>query len=704
MSSVGASRAGYLGKLVWPEWAPYPGRLDALWRYLLVSTLVLVISLTLQIPMLGISLVVVFFTAAENATLTRSAAWLSAIGHATAIASALLLFVFTLDNPMLRTVGAALILFLSIYFMRVSRLGAIGAFNALVVCMALTMLDTLNDPEAITRALLWMWVATLYPTLLTALVNGLLLPLHPRRNLQGELLRQLGDVAEQLEARRTHAAPPVLGLASIGAGALALHRHLAFSTRTGKAFRRDRGSQLMLIHTVDRLRTAAVHLSRLPASELSPEQRAWSGRLQEACRSLGRSLASGEPFRVDIPLMAEGLGNGEIDTALQEMGHALNAWAEAETLPPFAGTAAQRPLVAPDWASNPAYFKLALKTVLATMTCYVFQNAVQWPGISTSTITCLIMALPSLGASSHKGLLRITGCLLGSLVTLFMAVFLVPHLENLTGLLAVTLPIIALGGWIAGGPARTRYVGAQFILAFSLAMFGHFGPGADLNQIRNRMMGILLGVLVSLLFHTLLWPEREGAELWILLAKLVRSIAGLSRAGQGFDAEPLKLKAIAEARRRGWSLLAANREMESRVALEPGWQYPHAAVTQDLQTWFAQAQEALYSVNWLQTLLHHAGPNLPETLVDACERFRTESAERLDQLADHLERPADGREPISLAASLEAVERHGAQARAEATATRRIDELVAAVHAIHERIHQLSSHFSDHAPQPAGTR
>lgn len=691
-----------LGALVRNELAPFPGRMNAVWRYLLVSALVIVISMTLQVPALGLSLMIVFFTARDNAPLTLTTCVFSVIGTTFAIGVALVLLKSTMGYPMLCLLGAAAILFCGIYFMRISKFGQLGYLAAIVVCYSLTMLDVVNDPEFMTRFLLWIWVATVYPILITALVNLILLPAHPEQQLKEELLRQLDDVERQLEARHTGSVPPPLGLDSIEQGALALYRHLSMATLADPAYRRDRGFHLMVITTVDRLRAAAVRLSRLPGTDA--ERPEWLSGLRSACGDLRQTLAGDRPFRVDPALVADRMAEGPVDAVLQEMGHALNALAEAESMPHAAGAAAREGLIASDWLSNPVYGQFALKTVLAGMICYLFQAAVQWPGIHTAPMTCFIVALPSLGASSRRGMLRVIGCALGSMVTLLITVFLIPHLDTLTGLLLLTMPVIAAGAWIAAGSERFSYIGLQFVFAFSLALFGRFAPSTNLPEIRDRMVGIVIGVTVSMLIYSLLWPEREGSELWAMLARLVRSIAGLARAGGGGGTEADRMRDLAAAREEGWSRLAANRDLESRVALEPGWQYAHDAVTVDLQTWFAQAQETLFSVHWLQTLLHDAGPELGAPFLNTCEQFREDSARRLDKLAERLDTRSLDRAPVSLSASLAAFDRQGLPELDSAASPGRIQEIVSAVHAINERIAQLNAHFASGAQPTAEPR
>jgi hypothetical protein len=110
----------------------------------------------------------------------------------------------------------------------------------------------------------------------------------------------------------------------------------------------------------------------------------------------------------------------------------------------------------PDAWSNPAYLHFALKTLLATLLCYVFYTAADWQGIHTIMLSCVIVAQPGLGATMQKTWLRIGGALLATLIALLLIVFVQPWTDSLSGLLAMTLPVFALAAWIAAGSHRLR--------------------------------------------------------------------------------------------------------------------------------------------------------------------------------------------------------------------------------------------------------
>src|SRR6478672_3088269 len=96
-----------------------------------------------------------------------------------------------------------------------------------------------------------------------------------------------------------------------------------------------------------------------------------------------------------------------------------------------------RGLFVPDAFTNPAHVHFALKVTFAAMFCYVVYMAIDWSGIHTALITCTFIALESTGATLHKGVLRIGGCVIGGALALFTIVFLMPHMVTIASLIVV---------------------------------------------------------------------------------------------------------------------------------------------------------------------------------------------------------------------------------------------------------------------------
>lgn len=318
------------------------------------------------------------------------------------------------------------------------------------------------------------------------------------------------------------------------------------------------------------------------------------------------------------------------------MRDALRALTAAEHATPSGAPTPKDPLLVRDAFSNPNYLRFAFKTWLATLICYVFYNGVDWPGIHTVMLTCVIVALPSLGASTQKGLLRIGGCLVGSALALLCIVFVVPHIDTLVGLLAMSLPVIALGAWVAAGSERISYAGMQIMFCFALALLEQFGPSIDLTEVRDRLVGILIGVLVSTLVHGVLWPESEGNSLRRRLADALHEIAALLRSPvlePGDTSERLQGQSL-----RSWRQLAECEAMLARVALEPGWhQGEHEEQTLFTQTLLAKAREVLLLTDQLQRNRAVLQAQLPASTQRWLDEQQQGMSDWLEQYALHLQ-------------------------------------------------------------------
>lgn len=147
-------------------------------------------------------------------------------------------------------------------------------------------------------------------------------------------------------------------------------------------------------------------------------------------------------------------------------------------------------------------------------------------------LSCVIVAQPGLGPTLQKTGLRIAGALLATGLALGLMVFVQPQISGITGFLLMTVPVMWLSAWLAGGSERIAYAGIQTGFTFALGCMDWFGPLYDLTELRDRMIGILLGVLVSSLVHLYLWPESEALKLRDQMAEFYRRLADWLAAGQ----------------------------------------------------------------------------------------------------------------------------------------------------------------------------
>jgi len=621
------------------ELRAYPGRANVALRCVLASALVIIISMALQVPLLALSLLVVFYMTQSNVVLTRLVGALFLVGATLGVGLAILVLKCSYEEPLLRILIAGAVFFVSVYLMRVLKVGVAFFLVAIVVIYAQTFVDRTDQPELLVRALLWVWVATCYPIALTLIINTLLLPAEPLEQLKAVLQSQLRIVDERLKGLlglSTDVAPP--GPEDVQREALTVQKLLRFVAMRDPAWRSHEAEQLAYVAAVSRLYSASGQPAALEPTPVSTEGVA---ALRQGCEVLRNSIQTQVP--VSAPQSLREVREETLSAPLAEMRRALLALSDRAVLPESAAEREQ--LLVPDAFHNPVYAQFALKTLLATLVCYLFYAAVDWPGIHTIMLTCLIVAQPSLGATQQKAVLRIGGAVIGSLLALIMMIWVVPQLDSIVGLLLMTLPVLALGAWTTAGSERISYAGIQLVFTFSMALLDRFGPTTDLTEIRDRAIGILLGVAVSTVIHGALWPEGEGEALRQRLARLLRRVAEQLRSSlaAAISSGQIAPNATRRSDMALWTELGDCEAMAARVALEPGWQWgegQHELFHLHMQTVLAQLREVLSATDAVAMQLRL--PVLAEQRLHELARAVRWASSALERAAAELaDRPSD---------------------------------------------------------------
>ena len=580
------------------ELAPAPGRGSYTLRLTLSCALTIVLFMTLQIPFLAVALIVVFYVSQPNVVMMSLVGAVFFITISITIALVLLIFKWTYDYPLLRLVASTLLFAAAVYLMRVlGKLGLAFFVVALALIYAQTFPSMTGQSEILVRLLLWLWAAINAAVVLTLLVNACFRSAFPARQFQtgtGALFHLAAAALRGGDA---------VSMQEIAARLPALQLQFKLGCLSNPAMRRD--AARAEARMVAAIRCAWLSTLLRPGS-VSPE----AARLADALDVLARG---GDPLPLSSPDEPSDV-NAAACREIAGVLAALDAGAPLR-LPPECRE--KEPLLLPDAWTNPAYARFTLKTVLATLVCYLFYTAADWQGIHTIMLSCVIVAQPGLGATMQKTVLRVAGALLATLLALVCIVFIQPRVESIVGLLAMALPVMALGAWLAAGSERIAYAGIQIAFTFSLAFLSWFGPLSNLTELRDRVIGILLGVLVSSLFHLYLWPDSEAPQLRARMADLYRRAAGYLRAAPGQSEIPF--------------LLALNetRALGGRVAAEPlfAWAHPHA----DARRWPVNRARALAQIALRQ------GDRLRLLNSDAA-RLRAD-ADALDAYADHIDYP-----------------------------------------------------------------
>lgn len=562
---------------LWPfltrELRDAPGRANYTLRLTLSCAVLIVLFMTLHIPFLAVALIVVFYVSQPNVLMIKLVSVVFVVTVSVALGGVLLIIKWTYDYPLNRLVASVILFFCAIYLMRVlGKLGLAFFVVALAVIYAQTFPSMTSQSEILVRLLLWLWVAINTAILVTLLVNACFQQAFPGYQFKARLVVMLRQTARRLSQPDDGTPPPtVTEIAGQFNQLRSLYQQAARATPEIAASPQAWQS----------LMAAALSCSHLTALLLPGDDHPDARR---RIASQLNALADNLPAAAEVqPLIVP--RDGANSAILQEIAEVLARLARGETIPLPQGEVEKAPLLLPDAWSNPAYLHFALKTLLATLLCYVFYTAADWQGIHTIMLSCVIVAQPGLGATMQKTWLRIGGALLATLIALLLIVFVQPWTDSLSGLLAMTLPVFALAAWIAAGSERIAYAGIQIGFTFALAFLSWFGPLSNLTELRDRVIGILLGVLVSSIVHLYLWPDSEAPQLKARLAQLYRQLAQ-TLAARDDEVQQVPL----------FAALTESETLINRVAAEPLGTYAHPwpeAKSWPARATFRQAEEIL---------------------------------------------------------------------------------------------------------------
>ncbi|MCE9886456.1 FUSC family protein [Obesumbacterium proteus] len=576
----------------------YPGRANQILRTTVACIIVVILSQTLQIPDLALSLIVVFFVTQTNIVVTKLTGLFFIISIALAVATSLLILKITWDVPFLRILLASLVAFISLFMMRASKYGVIFYLVALIVIFSQSFVDVSSDSEEIIRNILWVWVAMSYAIAVTLIINALFLPSEPEKLLNKTVISQLKHIADLLtpdnELKRKENT-----LASIGQDLQSLYKLLQYTKSRDRLSSNDHTAQLAMVTMVSELRSLSCHL---PVEIISQKSRETALRIKSVCEVMIASLKNHSE-----PLTPAAINTNAEDTTLREMAKVINNYDQNKKVSYNTPSSPKKKFsfFVPDAFSNKIYVTYALKTLLSALICYIFYTATDWFGIHTIMLTCLVVAQPGLGKTQRKITLRLLGAIAGSIAALIAIVFILPNLTTLFGLLLLSAPIFMLCSWVATGPENISYAGIQMLLTFSLAVLNGFTPVNDLTEVRDRIVGVILGIIIAGLIQTLIKPERNGEVLQLKLAGLMDLMK-----------TSLSMKNAAKDKRGALMVsFKGCEDLATEIALEPTWmkaEGSHDGTCQKLQEILQQAKSMLISTDAVVLWCQQNAPVNPE--------------------------------------------------------------------------------------------
>src|ERR1700691_2103917 len=503
------------------ELAPRECRWAGVARLAAGSAVTVVIAMVFQIPQPTYMSYIGFLISKDEKNATVTAALGASIAVTLAILLVLGLELIDTAEPALRLPLLAMATFAAMFTARTFALGPISFLAGFVIVLLQSLVDDVPSPEALTRATLWTWVVIFVPVAVTVIVNLLF--------GQGAVAFMDRSVRKVLKECETSLANGDYrkSLPEWRGRLLPLLETAQHSTKSGARTGR------ITVPVIRALLDALVILEALP-DDLPDDLREDLASRLRACRLAIESDAAPAMDESPAPPPQFVDASKEQSPAVIAVRNTLSGLLGAISRPVTSPAKTEAPhpprgLFVAGAFSNPAHWQFALKTTMAVMISYAIYTLLNWPGMRTSVVTCLFVALSSLGETVHKLVLRLSGAVIGGLIAGLCIVFVLPHLTDI-GQLCLLIAAVSVGAaWVATSSELLSYAGMQIAFAFFLGILQGYAPATDLTVLRDRVAGILLGNIVITIIFSSFWPQSARSGIRAAIAGALRAIGDVIR-------------------------------------------------------------------------------------------------------------------------------------------------------------------------------
>ncbi len=653
------------------ELAPYPGRAWVVGRVTIAATLVMLVVMTFQIPSGFLGAIFVLFISRENPTATF-------VSGLKAIAAFMLATLYTLigaamfvADPLTHFLGVGVSLFVSFFLISITNdYGTAVAFG-FTIAGAIPLWDrnTLNINDRVSNTL-WLGGVVAIGVVIAIVVEYVFRRVHPALDLTEGIesrLHTVETVLHKAAAEQPLDSASIKSLTLYSSVGTARLRRLILRSQYSSHFKAQLGTAVALL---GQLVDVAANFQRAleeraktgtgdPAAHIDAADKARCQRLADAIDQIGEALAEKRlPERVQRPAQPEPSQLPFLSAMERIVALMPDAFSGSSTIHELATAPLdeEQPThyFARDAFSNPAHVQFAVRGTMAAMATYIIYTAIDWPGLSTSIATCIITALSTIGSSRQKQFLRLGGVIVGGIIIGFGAqIFVLPYLDSIAGFTLLFMAVTALSSWIATASPRLSYLGVQLALAFYLINLQEFTIQTSLSIARDRVFGVLLGLMSMWLIYDRLWQKNALDEMQRLFARNLDMFAELTE--QLLEKDQIKaIRRIRQLRDQLNAGFPAVSTQADAVLFEFGpSRQRKLQIREDLRRWQPSIRTLLQvQITSVQYLVNKPLSNLPEPIAQAGVAFEKDVAQVMHAMASEASgKPVTGVPDISISAA-----------------------------------------------------
>jgi multidrug resistance protein MdtO len=624
------------------ELAPYPGRGLLVARMTIAASIVMVLVMTFRIPFGAYGAVYALTLSRENPNATLKAVRIILISYALAVSDVLIGAIFFSGDPPLRVIWVAATLFIMFYALSaLSNYTAAARFGYLII-ITIPLWDQQVKVEIKVENTLWAVGAISLASLITAALELIFYKLKPWDDLTVSIAERL----EQVNAL-------LLTYANGTPGAASEKQIQRLSMLGTSRMRRNLLRSGYTPHYEERMGAVVAYVGRLVdlaanlayfAPHIPDPDREYLRKLVETVEHIRLDLLNQRTPQKDYP-------GADLDSArtipfLREMEVTVSLIAEvlrgaqpsAAFVPPSEPAEQRKGVFAPDAFSNIRHLQFGMRGGLAAFICYAAYNLMAWPEISTAVTTCLLTALTTIGSSRQKQVLRFGGALTGGAIAIASQILILPSFDSIASFLLLFVAVTIFAAWITTSGPRLSYFGTQVAVAFYLINLQEFKFQTSLAVARDRVVGILLGLLVMWLVFDQLGGVSAAVAMKRIFITNMRFLAQFTREPVSRDMKTAITKTYS-LRETVNTTFDQFRQQADAVMMEfgPARERDLALRAQLLQWQYELRLVFLTRIALLKYRLNLPGFQLPRAVQAVEQESDNELAATLEGLADRLE-------------------------------------------------------------------